>query len=152
MKLHLLLILLDTPQHLVILHPHSLQQRRQILHREMPIRTTMRLARSRRVFSQDLLATERAISIPSPIAIPAYIAVGMPHIIAIFLIKLIIRDLIKPTPPEHKAFLEIQAYAFEEECILQPAIVFEMRVPPQRTVEVLHAQREGRGERVDVAR
>lgn len=55
MKLLLLLILLDTPQHIMVFDSHILEQRREIIDAEMPIRTPMRFSRSGSMLREDLL-------------------------------------------------------------------------------------------------
>jgi hypothetical protein len=92
MKLHLLLILLNTSEDLMVLNPHRLKQSGQIIHAEMSIRTPMALSRSRRVFRQYLLAGKGRIPISSPVGITAYVSVRVTHIVPILLVKCIIRN------------------------------------------------------------
>jgi hypothetical protein len=51
-------------------------------------------------------------------------------------------------PPEDDALLHVQADAFQEERVLQSALVLEMAVLPQFAVQVLHAEREVRAQPV----
>jgi hypothetical protein len=126
MKLLLLLILLNTPQNLLILHSNSLQQRRQIIHRKMPIGTSVALPRPRWMLRQNLLTTKRRIPISSPIRIPTNITIRMAHIIPILLIKRIIRDLIESLSPKQQTLFQIQPNAFQEQRVLETTVVFEV--------------------------
>ena len=111
----------------------------------------MRLPRPRRMFRQYFLARKRTIPASPTIRIPAHITIHVADIIAIFLIKRIISDILKGPAPEDETFLEVEPDAFEEERVLETAEVFEVRVAAEGAVEVLHAEGEGGGEGVDVA-
>ena len=126
MKLLLLLILLNTLQNLLIPHPNSLQQRRQIIHRKMPIRTSVALPRSWWMLRQNLLTTIRRIPIPSPIGIPTHITICMAHIVPILLIKRIIRDLVESLSPKQQTLFQIQPNTFQEQRVLETTVVFEV--------------------------
>ena len=52
-------------------------------------------------------------------------------------------------PPEDDTLLHVQTDAFQEECVLQSALVLEMAVLPQFAVQVLHAKREVRAQTVN---
>jgi hypothetical protein len=51
--------------------------------------------------------------------------------------------------PEDDALLHVQADAFQEERVLQSALVLEMAVLAQFTVQVLHAEREVRAQTIN---
>lgn len=121
-------ILLYPPQHLPIPNPRPLQQRRQILHAEMPIRTAVRLPRAGRMLRQDLLATIRRVAAAPPVRVAADVAVRVPDVVAVFLVEGVVGDEAEGGAPEAQAFVERQADAFEEEGVLQAAEVFEVRV------------------------
>jgi hypothetical protein len=123
MELHLLLILLNAPNHFLIPHPHRIQQRNQIIRAKMAIWTTMRLARPRRMFRQNLLAAVRRIPIAPTIRVASHIAVRVTDIISIFFIKCIVCDLRERGAPEYKAFFEVKTNAFQEERVLEAAVV-----------------------------
>lgn len=84
----------------------------------------MRLSRPRWMFCEDLLATERTISIAPPIAISPNIPIRMAHIISIFLVERVVCDLVKSLSPEDEAFFEIEPDALQEKCVLQTPVVF----------------------------
>jgi hypothetical protein len=44
------------------------------------------------MFCQDPLTTERTIPILAPIRIPAHITVRMTHVVAVFLVELVVSD------------------------------------------------------------
>ena len=75
----------------------------------------------------------------------------MTDIIAILLVESIVRDLAESRAPEDKTFFEVETDTFEEKGVLEAAVVFEMRISSEGTVEMLHAKRKGGGEIVDVA-
>jgi hypothetical protein len=123
MVLHLLFVLLNPSENILILHPYRCQEIGQVLYGEMPIWTAVRLARSRRVFCQDLLAAERAIPVPSPIRITAHIPIRVTYVISVLLVEGVVCDLVESLPPEGEAFFQIESDAFQEERVLQPSIV-----------------------------
>lgn len=63
----------------------------------------------------------------------------MSHIVPVLLVKHIVRDLAEATTPEKQAFIEGKPYALQEECVLQTAIVFEMCIASEGSVQALHA-------------
>jgi len=111
----------------------------------------MSLAWPRRMLREYLLARKCTISIPAPVAIASHIAICVPHIVPVFFVKLIVGDFGEPGAPEHEAFFEVEPDAFEEERVLKAAVVLEMCVATQGPVQILHAKREGGGERIDVS-
>jgi hypothetical protein len=151
MVLHLLFVLLNPSENIVILDPYRCQQIGQVLYGEMPIWTAVRLARSRRMFCQDLLAAERAIPVSSPIGITAHIPVCVTYVISVHLVEVVVRDRIESLSPEGEAFFQIESDTFQEESVLQPSIVLQFGIAAERAVQVLHAERKGWRERVDVA-
>jgi hypothetical protein len=114
MELLFLLVLLDSPQYLLVLDTDGLQQTRHVLDREVAVRTPMALARAGGVLGQDLLAAEGAVAVAPPIAVPSHIAIRVADIIPILLVECIVRDLAEALSPEDQAFFEIQTDAFEE--------------------------------------
>jgi hypothetical protein len=100
MKLLLLLILFHTPQYLLILYTHGLQQRCEVVYGEVPVRTAVGLSWSRWMFRQDLLATVWRIPVSSPIRVSSYIPICVTDIVSVFFVKSIVRDLIEPLSPE----------------------------------------------------
>lgn len=144
-------ILLDTLNHRPIRNPHTLQQRRKIIHIKVPIRTPMRLPRTRSMFCQDLLATIRAIPATPTIRITTDITVAMTHVVPILLVESIVRNLAEPAAPKDQTLLEIQPDALEEQRVLQTAVVLEVGVAAKAAVQVGHAGGEVLGEVVDVA-
>lgn len=76
----------------------------------------------------------------------------MAHVVAVFFVELVVGDFAERGTPEDEAFLEVEPDAFEEEGVLQAPEVLEMGIAAERAVQVLHAEREGRGECVDISR
>lgn len=142
-------ILPHPPQHIPITHPRRLQQARQILDAEMAVRASMRLPSTGGVFGQDLLARERRIAPPPPRGVPADVPVRVPDVVAVLLVEDVVGVVLEALPPEEDAVVEGQPEAFEEERVLQPREVLEVRVLAQREVQVAHAEGEVRGEGVD---
>ena len=132
-----------------VIDPRGLQQCREIVYAEMAVRTAMALSASWRVFAQDLLARKGRISAASAICIAADVTVGMTDVVPVFLVEGIIRDQTEGVSPKRNAVLHRQAYAFEEERVLQPAKMFQMTVFSQRKVQIPHAQREMLGKSIN---
>jgi hypothetical protein len=115
----------------------------EILDAEMSIWTAMCLAGARLMLHEDLLAAVGTVPVSSSVAVSAYIAVGMSHIIPILLVEHIVGDFREGASPEEQALLERESDAFQEESILEPPVMLKMSVSTEGTVQVLHAERKG---------
>lgn len=78
----------------------------------------MCLPRPRRVFGQDLLATERAVSVPPSVRIAANISVYVADVVSILLVEGIVCDLAEALSPEDQAFFEVKSDALQKERVL----------------------------------
>jgi hypothetical protein len=111
----------------------------------------MGIARAGRMLHEDLLAAIRAVSTTTTVRVTADLAVHVPHIVLVFFVELVVRDLAERRSPEVQRLVDAEANALQEQRVLQAAIVFEVRVPPERAVEVGHAGGEVLGKVVDIA-
>ncbi len=102
------------------------------------------------MFGENLLTAKRTITIPAPIRVATHITIRMTDIIPVFLVKGIVCDFRERRSPEDEAFFEVESDAFEEERVLETAVVLEVCIAAEGAVQVLHAEGEGGGEDVDV--
>lgn len=142
-------VLLHAPQHLSIAHARRLQQSDEIVDAEMAVRTAMRLAGAGWTLRQDALAAEGRIAPAAAVGVAADVAVRVPHVVAVLLVEGVVRRVAEGGAPELKAVLQAEAEAFQEESVLQPAVVLEVRVAPEREVQVAHAEGEVGAEGID---
>jgi hypothetical protein len=83
-----------------------LEEYREVFDVEMPVWTAMCLARARLVLQEDLLAAVGTIPVSSSVAISAYIAVCVSHVIPVLLVEHVVCDFREGTSPEEQALLE----------------------------------------------
>lgn len=145
-------ILPHPPQHLPLPHPHPRQQLNKIIRTERPVRTPVVLPRPRQRLRQQLLARVRTVPPATAIRVPAHVPIRVPHVVPVLLVELVVGLGPERGPPEQQALLEGEPDALEEQRVLQPREVLEVPVAPQRAVQVPHARREVRGQRVDAPR
>ena len=107
MKLLLLFVFLDALQDGPVCDTYRLQQGRQVLKVEMPVRAPVSLARPWRVLRQDLLAGEGRVAATAAVGVPTYVAVRVPHVVPVFLVEGVVRDLVEGTAPEDQTLLEV---------------------------------------------
>jgi hypothetical protein len=119
-----------------------LEECREVLNAEMPVWASMCLAGARLVLHEDLLAAVWTVSVSSSVAISAYIAVGVSHVIPVLFVEYIVGNFRERASPEEQALLERESDAFQEESVLEPPIMLQMSVSAERTVQVLHTERE----------
>lgn len=113
-KLLLVLVFLDALNDRSIGDTHTLYQRRQIVHIEMSVWTSVSFAWTGRVLGEDLLATKGAITTTPAIRITTHIAVYVPNIVSVFLVERLVIDLAEAASPENQTLLEIKSDALEE--------------------------------------
>ena len=106
MEFLLLLVLLDTPEHITILHTSPLQQRHKVFGIEVTIWTAVRLPRPGMAVRKDFLAAERRIAVSTAVRVSSNITVRVTHIVTVFLVECIIGDLAEACTPEVKAVFE----------------------------------------------
>lgn len=111
-------VFFDAVHHAPIRYTHCLYQGSEILHVKVAVRASMSLAGSGGMLSQDLLTAKRAVAATAAVRVTTHIAVYVPHIVAVFLVKRVVCDLVEASPPEYQALLEIEAYPLEEEGVL----------------------------------
>ncbi len=100
----------------------------------MPVWASVCLAWTRGVLGQYLLTGEGRVAAPATVRVTADITVRVPHIVPVFLVESVVRDLVKCGTPKDQALLQVQTEPFEEECVLQSTVMLEMRVSTQRPV------------------
>ena len=138
----LLHILFDAPQHLPIVHPRRLQQRREVVDAEMPVRTAMALATSRRMLRQDFLARKGRISAAPPQRVATHVAVRVAHVVAVLFVEGVVGDEAEGAAPEEQAVLKGETQALEEERVLQAAEVLQVAVGAKGGMQVAHTEGE----------
>lgn len=111
----------------------------------------MRLAGTWQRLGQDLLARVRRVPSAAAVRVAADVAVRVADVVLVFLVEFVVGHELEGAPPEDDAFFQTEADAFEEERVLQTAVVLEVRVCAQRHVQVLHAEGEVLGECIDCA-
>lgn len=130
----LLLVLPDAVEHRPVVYADLLQQGRQVLEVEMTVWAPVGLAGAGRVLREDLLAAKGRIARAPAVGVAADVAVNVPDVVPVFLVEGVVRDLVEGRAPEQQTLLQREAHTLEEERVLQPPKVFEVRVPPQRPV------------------
>lgn len=78
----------------------------------------MSLSRPRRVLRKNLLTAKGAVPASPAVRVTTHIAIRMAHIVPVFLVEDVVRDLVKAAPPEHQTLLEVETHALEEESVL----------------------------------
>lgn len=129
-------------ERLPVVHTRLLEQTNQVVWRESAVGAAVRLARSWQRFRRQLLTRVRRVALATPVGVASYIAVGVANVVAVLLVELLVGDELEAAPPEYETFFQVEADAFEEECVLQTSKMFEVRVLPQRAVKVLHTKGE----------
>lgn len=102
----LLNIRLHSSQHTWVIDACGLEQSGKVIDTEMPVRTSVRFATSRRMFRQDFLAGERGITPTTPNRIAPNVTVSVPNVVPIFFVECVISDKLEALTPEDKAVLE----------------------------------------------
>lgn len=74
----------------------------------------------------------------------------MADVVAVFFVELIVGDFGEAGTPEDKTFFQVETDAFEEQGVLKTAVVFEVGVAAEGAVEMLHTEREGGGQVIDI--
>jgi hypothetical protein len=69
----------------------------------MTIRTSVSLARTGRMLSEDLLATERAVSSTTAVGISTDITIGVSDIVLVLLVEGVVCHSVEALSPEHQA-------------------------------------------------
>lgn len=110
----------------------------------------MRLSSARRMLSQNLLTTERAVASTSPIRIAAYITINVTYVVPVLLVERVVINFMEALSPEDKTFLEVQTDALQEQAVLQTAKMLEMSIAAEGAVQVRHARWEVLRQVVDV--
>lgn len=105
----------------------------------MSVRAAMRLTRSGWMFSKDLLTAKGTVSSSSAIRITTHVTIDVTNIVPILLVERVVGDLVEAAPPEHETLLEVETQTFEEEGVLQAAVVLEVGVATERSVQMGHA-------------
>lgn len=111
-------IIPDAPEDVSIVDPGRLQQGRQVIDAEMPVGTTVALARTRLMLGEDLLAGEGRVAASAPVGVAADVAVGVPDVVPILLVEGVVGDQLEAGPPEQKAFFQVQPERFQEQRVL----------------------------------
>lgn len=83
---------------------------------------------------QDLLAAEGTVTASTTVGVAAHVAVRVTHVVTVLLVEDVVRDFREGGAPEHQAFFQREADAFQEEGILQTPIVLEMGIAPEAAV------------------
>lgn len=125
------LIFFHTLQHSPVGNTGRLQQGGQILHVEMSVRAPVRFPRTRRMFSENLLAAVGTIPATPPVGVTSHVAIHVPYVVTVVFVELVVCLVLEGCPPEDKALLEIKTDTLEEETVLETAKVFEMRIAAQ---------------------
>ena len=73
----------------------------------------------------------------------------MAHVVFVLFVELVVGLFLEARAPENEAVFQAQADAFEEEGVLQPAVMLQVVIFAQVEVEVAHAEGEVLGEGVD---
>jgi len=129
-KLLVVLVLLDALQYGPVGDTGRLQEGREVIHAEVPVRAAVGLARAGRVLGEDLLAAVGAVAAAAAIGVASDVAVDVPHVVAVLLVEGVVGDLAESLSPKDETLLQVEPDALEEECVLQPPVVLEVGVPP----------------------
>lgn len=108
------LVLFDAIQDGSIGDADTLQQRGEVFETEVAVGTPVGLARSRRMFRQDLLARERRVTSSAPVRVATNITVCVPHVISVILVESIICNFMEGASPEDQALLQGQTDPLQE--------------------------------------
>lgn len=120
----------------------SLQQAGQIVHAEVPVRTSMAFTASRGMLCEDLLTRKGGVAAAPTDGISTNVAVRMADVVAVLLVEGVVCYESEGLAPEDQAVLHRQTEPFEEKGVLQAAKMFKMIIFAQGHVKVTHAERK----------
>lgn len=99
----LLDVLLDASQNISVVDACRLQQRREVVHIKVPIRTAMALTAPRWMLGEDLLTRVGRISSSTPCGITTDVTIGMSNVVPVFFVERVVCDELESLPPEDEA-------------------------------------------------
>jgi hypothetical protein len=131
-------------------------------------------AGGREWFCEEFLAAERRVAAAALVGVAADVAVAVADVVEVFRFELFcgaglsvcsrcvvavslylwgltVGDQFEGFPPEDDALLHVQSNAFQEERVLQSALVLQMAVLAQLAMQVLHAEGKVRAQTINAA-
>lgn len=144
-------ILPNALEDLAIPHAHTLEQPDEAVLAVGAIGAPVVLAGAGEGLGEEFLARVGRVTSAAAVRVAADVAVGVPDIVAVFLVEGVVGDELEAVAPEEEAFVEAEPDALEEEGVLEAGEVFEVVVPAELDVEVAHAEGEMGCEGVDGA-
>ena len=105
-------------ENFLVMDTCGLKQANKIVNRIMAIRASMRLANTRVVIAQDLLARVWGIATATTVYITTNITIGMANVVLVLGVEFVVRLAFEGLPPEDDTLLQRETDALQEERIL----------------------------------